>query len=148
MITERKPYCKRYFSFKFNGPGLKYEVGLSINTGRIVWVNGGIPCGLANDLSLARSKFVKKLLPGEKAIADKGYKDKKFFVTPDLVRNDIDFQKMVRSRHENINFRLKTFKVISTKFRHPLSKHVICFFAVTNIVQLKNDNGNPMATIH
>ena len=74
MITERKPYSKRYFSYKFNGPGLKYEIGLSIKTGRIVWVNGGIPCGLANDLSLARSKFVKKLLPGEKAIADKGYK--------------------------------------------------------------------------
>ena len=96
---------------------------------------------------MARSKFVKRLLPGEKAIADKGYKDKRYFVTPNLVRDDKEFQKMIRARHENINFRIKTFLVIGGKFRHPLAKHLTCFFAVTNIVQLKNDNGNPMAII-
>lgn len=76
MITEKNPYSKRYFSYKFNGPGLKYEIGLIIKTRIIIWVNGGISCGLENDLSLARSKFVKRLLPREKSIADKGYKEK------------------------------------------------------------------------
>ena len=28
------------FSEKFNGPALKYEVGVCIATGHIVWVNG------------------------------------------------------------------------------------------------------------
>ena len=147
QITERKPYNRKYFSYKFNGPGLKYEIALSIKTGRILWVNGGVPCGVGNDLTLARSKFVKKLLPGEKAVADKGYKDRRYFITPDLVRDDGEFQKKIRAMHENINFGIKTFKAVADKFRHSLPKHILCFFAIVNLVQLKIDNGNPMAKL-
>ena len=145
-ITERRPFNSKYFSFKFKGPGLKYEIGLSITTGRIVWVNGGIPCK-THDLTLARSRLVKKLFRGEKIIADSGYRDDRYFVHPLSVLHNPDFYKNVRARHENINFRIKTFKVIGSTFRHPLHKHVKCFFAVANIVQLKIDNGNPMARI-
>ena len=146
-ITERRPFSSKYYSFKFKGPGLKYEVGLSITTGRIVWVNGGIPCK-THDLTLARSKLVKKLLPDEKIIADSGYRDDRYFVHPLAVINNHDFYKKVRARHENINFRIKKFKVIGSTFRNTLDKHVKCFFAVANLVQLKMDNGNSMARIY
>ena len=80
-INEKKPYSNKYYSFKFNGPGLKYEIGVSIRNGVIVWVNGGVPCGI-NDLTLARSKLVKKLFPDEKIVADRGYRDDKYFICP------------------------------------------------------------------
>ena len=133
--------------FKFKGPGLKYEIGLSIATGQIVWINGGIPCK-THDLTLARSKLVRKLLPEEKIIADSGYRDDRFFLHHIAVINTPKFYKNVRARHENINRRIKTFSVIGSTFRHPLHKHVPCFFAVANIVQLKMDNGNPMPKIY
>ena len=114
-IFERKPYLSKYFSFKFNGPGLKYEIGLSIKSGVIVWVNGGVPCGV-NDLTLARSKLVKKLLPGEKIIADKGYRDDDYFIHPYLENHDVELTKKIRARHENVNARIKTFKAVGSKF--------------------------------
>ena len=87
-ITERRPFNSKYFSFKFKGPGLKYEIGLAIETGRIVWVNGGIPCR-THDLTLARSKLVKKLLPDEKIIADGGYRDSRYFRHPLSIINSV-----------------------------------------------------------
>lgn len=42
--------CK-FFSHKFNGAGLKYEIGVSIKSGDIVWYNGPFPAGM-NDLQV------------------------------------------------------------------------------------------------
>ena len=41
-----------------------------------------------------------------------------------------------------INGRLKEFKVLSTKFRHDLSKHKICFDAVIVLVQTLLEMGH------
>ena len=61
----------KWYSHKFKGPGLRYEVGLCIRTGHIVWAYGGLPCGEWPDLKLARNVFIHRLLPNEKALADK-----------------------------------------------------------------------------
>ena len=46
-------------------------------------VAGGTPAGKFNDLSLSRICLVPRLLPGERAAADKGYRDnQKTFITP------------------------------------------------------------------
>ena len=42
MIYEPSRFDRKWFSHKFHGPGLRYEVGLSIFTGE---VNGGVSCG-------------------------------------------------------------------------------------------------------
>ncbi len=41
--TEKEdfPENRRWYSHKFNGPGLRYEIALSIKTGDIVWAYGG-----------------------------------------------------------------------------------------------------------
>ena len=38
-IQEPTPLDLRWYSHKFKGPGLCYEIGVCIKTGWIVWVN-------------------------------------------------------------------------------------------------------------
>ena len=71
----------------------------------IVWVNGGVPCGV-NDLTLARSNIVKKLFPGEKIVTDKGYRDETFFIHPYLTNHDAEMTKKIRAMHENVNAKI------------------------------------------
>jgi hypothetical protein len=52
-----------WYSHKLNGAGLRYEVGLNIRTGDIVWVGGGVPCGEFNDLSLAQQRYCNSVNP-------------------------------------------------------------------------------------
>ena len=55
-IQEPWPYhrlhSRMWFSHKFKGPGLRYEVGLSILGGEIVWIGGPYACGLWPDLKI------------------------------------------------------------------------------------------------
>jgi len=61
-----------WFSHKFNGPGLRYEVGLCIQTGDCVWIHGPFPCGTWPDLRIARDAIVDALDDGECYLADGG----------------------------------------------------------------------------
>ena len=134
------------YSHKLNGPGLKYEIGLNIKTGAIVWINGGRGCG-EPDLSLARSKLTSKLLQGEMVVADKGYRDDDIFITPLGYPVSVRDQKKIMARHETVNSRLHAFKVASAPFRHCLSDHKMCVYAVVNIVQLMIMNGHPLYNV-
>jgi hypothetical protein len=40
-ILEPGNFSSKWYSHKFNGPGIRYEIGLCIVTGHIVWANGG-----------------------------------------------------------------------------------------------------------
>lgn len=145
-ICEPSPFNRKWYSFKHNGAGLRYEIGLSIDLGEIVWAYGGVPCGEYSDLRLAREVFVYELDLNEKAIADRGYKDGNFFITPD---NSPSYPKIKRilARHETINRRLKQWKCLSTKFRHPLFHHPKCFHAIICITQIIVQNGEPIFKI-
>jgi hypothetical protein len=39
-ICEQSPFSPKWWSFKMNGPAVRYEVGISIQKPLIVWVNG------------------------------------------------------------------------------------------------------------
>ena len=45
MIWEPTPFSKMWYSHKFHGAELRYEIGMCIQTGDIVWVNGPFKCG-------------------------------------------------------------------------------------------------------
>ena len=81
-ILEPTEFDPKWFSHKFRGPGIRYEIGLCIKTGNIVLAHGGYPCGEWSDLRLARDAFINHLEIGEKAVADKGYRDNNYFVNP------------------------------------------------------------------
>ena len=74
-INEPVPFDTLWYSHKFNGPGLAYELGLCIKTGNIVWYNGPFP-SKHPDISIFRANLKSLLLPGEKVVADLGYKGK------------------------------------------------------------------------
>ena len=60
------------WSYKFNGPGVRYEVGTCIQTGEIVWFRGPFPCNFS-DRDIFDTFLAEKLLPGEGVEADSGY---------------------------------------------------------------------------
>ncbi len=115
---------------------MRYEIGLNIRKGDIVWVNGGVPCGSWPDLKLARSQYCNEVDPGEKTIADRGYRDNNYFINPQDNQSGRRLQSRIRARHETVNSRIKSFKVTSSPFRHDTKDHLPCFFAVANICQL------------
>jgi hypothetical protein len=74
-ILEQFPFDVKWFSHKFNGPGVRYEVAISIQMGDIVWVHGPFPCGKWPDLQVARDALIYALDAGEMYLADGGYYD-------------------------------------------------------------------------
>lgn len=146
-INEPSPFNAKWYSHKFKGPGLRYEVGLCIQTGHIVWVNGGVPCGEYSDLKLARMAYTDVVDENELTVADKGYKDFNFFLIP--IENDPTNAKIniIMSRHETVNMRLKYFSVLSHVFRHKLHLHPRCFHAVANLTQIMIQNDEPLFSI-
>ena len=65
---------KQWYSHKFKSVGLQYEIGICNKTGDIVWLNGPFPCGSCPDLEIFCLGLKNKLGPGEKVIADRGYR--------------------------------------------------------------------------
>ena len=140
---EPTPFDPKWWSHKFHGPGLRYEVAVSIYSGDIVWVNGGLPCGQWPDLKLARSAFIGGLEPGEKALTDQGYRDQNFFE----FANGDEQRKKLLARHETANSRIKLFSCMKERFRHPLYLHPRFFHAVVNVTQLMIENGEPLFAV-
>ena len=132
---------------QIHGPGLRYEVGLCIQTGHIVWINGGVPCGAWPDLALARSAYTHAVCEGELTCADLGYADPNYFITPRYQPETSIQQKEIMARHETVNKRFKQFSVLKTTFRHQIDLHCLCFYAVVNIVELEIENGSPLYAI-
>ena len=140
-INEPSPFNPKWFSHKFKGPGIRYEIGICIVTGDIVWVHGGFPCGAWPDLRIARHAIVYELDPGEQIIADGGYRDGfHYFDTPSGRHDYRDRLKSeARARHETVNSRLKQFNVLSGIFRHQYRLHPMCFMAVAHLTQFSLD---------
>ena len=79
---EPSEFSPKWYSHKFHGPGFRYEIGLCIRTGEIVWAHGGLPCGAWPDLRLARDAIIHVLDPGKRIIAGRGYRDQIFLTFP------------------------------------------------------------------
>lgn len=145
-IQEQAPFDRKWYSHKFKGPGLRYEVGVCIQTGWVVWINGPFPCGQWSDIKIARNCLVDLMSSDEMALADGGYRDRyDRFDTPNGLNNDDQYMKAVaRARHEAINRRFKHFKVLQSTYRHPLEKHYSCFMAVANVTQMVFQEEGPV----
>jgi hypothetical protein len=147
-IYEPTPFDPIWYSHKINGPALRYEVGLYIQTGWIVWINGPYPAGIP-DLSIARDWLIHELDPNEKYLADGGYCDgRQYSEMPNGLNNlDQRIKAVVRARHETVNRRLKQFGILSQRFRHSRFLHNIVFRAVANITQLSIMMDQPLFDI-
>jgi hypothetical protein len=137
------PYDPRFKSHKFGKAGLRYELGVCIRTGDIVWVNGPFPAGEWSDLKIYKLALRDMLDDGEWVETDNGYpgestcRMKKQFVS----KVDRKAKSSALSRHENINSLLKDFGCLKQMFRHELEFHGTCFAACAAITQMAFDAG-------
>eukprot|EP00977_Amphora_coffeiformis_P003568 scaffold697_cov104-Amphora_coffeaeformis.AAC.2 len=105
QIQEPTPFNRKWFSEKYNGPALRYEIGICIQTGWIVWVNGPFPGGSWPDQRIAKEFLFHNLQNGEEVLADRGYsghfvhKPGQHWQIPGMERQ----KATVRARHEVIN---------------------------------------------
>lgn len=125
-------------------------MGVCIQTGWIVWKNGPYPCGAYPDLKITRERLVFEFDRGEMYVADRGYRDGRLLaLTPSGYNSPFEsMMSEARARHETVNCRLKSFKILSTPFRNEINKHWMCFHAITNMVQLELENDRPLYQVH
>jgi DDE superfamily endonuclease len=119
QIPEPTPFDSKWFSHKFGGPGLRYEIGVCIKTGKIVSFNGPFECGTWPDLKIFRSRLRGMLSVGEKVISDRGYRGDARIITPDRAESANHCRAMNKAcaRHEQtINGRLKTWGILKQVF--------------------------------
>ena len=149
LVQEPSPFDPDYFSHKFDHAGLRYEVGICIKTGWIVWVNGPFPCGAWPDLRIARSSLHYMLDAGEMYVADGGYTDDYgYSINPDGTHSFEQRQyATARARHEQVNSCFKTYNCMRVMWRHDREKHGIVFYAVATIVHLGISLGNLTFTV-
>ena len=144
QIYEPIPFSSKWYSHKFRGPGLRYEIGVCIATGHISWVHGPFPCGRYSDVTIFRLGMKQALVRGEKVVADGGYVDESCEKNPtDRSKSNL-FHSQARARHETVNRRIKQFAIARQRFCHKLSRHSCCFHAVANLTQLMIERGEPL----
>ena len=147
-IEEPRPFDKAWFSQKFKGPGVKYEVALDVLTGCCVWINGPFKAS-KSDITIYREGLRQLIPEGRFAVGDLGYRGEPANMTyPNaLDPEDVaELKRRISARQETFFSRMKSFKVLKVPFRHKpvMQRHKRCFEAVAVLVQYSIDNGSPL----
>jgi hypothetical protein len=123
---------------------LRYELGVCIPTGHIVWRNGPYPWGAFPDIKIVREKIVHLLLPGERYVADRGYGDGgRYAYTPTGFNTPGErMRSLVQAQHEGNNGCPKKFKILSTRKQNKIESHYKVFYSLCNAIQLYIEDGN------
>ena len=149
-IQEQHPFNPKWYSHKFWGPAVRYEIAISIATGWIVWIHGPFPAGEWTNLRIARHALNHNLDEFEMYIADGGYYDGyQWATTPTGFHKHGDrIRALVQARHENINRRFKEWGALQQRWRHAPHKHRVMFRTIANIIQLRLETDEPAWPIH
>jgi hypothetical protein len=149
---QQKGVAKRgnaFGSHKYAGKAaLRYELGIDILKGNLVWVEGPYPANAWPDIKIFLNTLACHLLPGERVEANNGYVGH-----PDKIKcpnNDcnpernLGMQSAARSRHETFNDRLKNWGILERTYRHDIELHGTVFSACVVITQLCVANREPL----
>lgn len=143
----------KMYDVKSNGAGLKYEIAMAVFHPQVISIQGPFPASV-HDMTLWRQKLKGMIPEGKMIIADRGYEtfkpgeSEKLSVPNKHDSKDVEnFKTRARLRLETFNGRLKFFKSLSEKFRHPIDKHKLVFEAVVVTVQYQMDNGSPIFAV-
>ena len=151
-VFESWPFSKRMFSKKFNGPGVKYDVGVCIKTGYIVWINGPFVAS-ASESTIFKDGLGEHICEDEKVEVDSGPKGDHRLVQPHVGKDSKERKQksVVRGRQEGVNGRMKVYSVLTNHFHHMkdgrenmMNAHGLCFNAIAVITQLKISTGEPI----
>ena len=140
-----------YYSHKYNKAGIDYELGISLNSQKLVWMNGPFKAG-KNDKFIFKHKGLKDRLHqlGKKAIGDSGYVGyRQHCSTPNPSDSATvkKFKSRALLRQESFNGMTKVFESLSGRFRHSVEKFPIVFEAVCVICQYKTEFEQPLYDI-
>ena len=148
-----EPRCdpsSKWYSHKFNGPGLAYELAIAIHRDKVVWINGPFPAS-THDITIFRSKdnpadgLMARIPYGKRAVGDSGYGGEPEKVAITRRGDDAEtkkFKARVKSRHENFNGRLKNFRILLLPFRHGTDKHKEVFESCCICMQHEIESGH------
>jgi hypothetical protein len=111
-----------FYSGKKKKHTMKYEIGISIQTGLIVWLGGGVS-GAVHDMTIAKDGLLQQY-PDKLFISDKGYFGNEQFITPfkspsteaEQLWNSI--LRSLRVSVEHTYGRIKIFHCLNTPWRH------------------------------
>lgn len=140
-----------FASHKYKGKSaLRYELGIDILTGNLVWIEGPYPAGRYSDITIFRNCLKHQLEPNERVLADKGYVGEapEFIKCPNCPTVPLEHLPMmarVMKRHETLNGRLKNWGILEQVFRQKdISLHADVLRAAAVIAQLQIENGEPI----
>ena len=141
--TEAWEYYKTWYSHKFKRPAIKYEIGVHVRTGKIVWVWGPFR-GATPDISIFRTELVNRLNKGEVILADRGYIGTVSIVTPSQYSGFNKITRLpedrllscVRAKVEKTIGRIKYFNCCYHMFRHELKHHYLFFDVVCRLTNV------------
>ncbi len=138
-----------FASHKYAGKSaLRYELGVDILAGNLVWIQGPYPAGKYTDIKIFNKVLRNFLEPGERVEANEGYRGH-----PDKIkcpRNDANpaenwgMQGRVRAGHKTLNRWLKNWGILSQVFRHRIMMHGNVLQACAVVTQLTVKNGEPL----
>lgn len=140
------PVDTGYASHKFKSAGYRYELAISTETKKCVWIYGPNRAG-KHDMTIMREALKSKIEVGEAVIADSGYQtskqDKVFMSTPNTQdsREVARYKSLARCRHETFNGRLKNYASMEHCWKYGMEKHGWAFRAVAVTVQYHLDFG-------
>jgi hypothetical protein len=143
--NEVRPLWNGNFSFKHHGAGVKYDIGLNIQTGDIVWIGGPYRCGLPDSTLFKKSGVIDYLEEGEMLEGDTHYKNNlpQYFLKHAAKSLGDRQASTVEARHETVNKRMRQFNILSHgAFRHGIDKHANAFRAVAVLTQVNMKHGH------
>ena len=109
----RRTPSARWFSHKFHGPGLAYELACSIHTHQLAWIRGPYPAA-THDLAIFREELEGTIPVGKLVVADSGYSSSPKVSTV-LESDSVElatFKERAKARQENFNERIKRFQIL------------------------------------
>ena len=151
-IQRQKGSYKHWYGYKFKKPGDRYEVGVSIKGGDIVWINAPFACGSKNDIQIFRHSLKNFLEEGERVEADDGYigEAPKYMLYQKAIRSikvtreREQLAQRIRNRQETVNKRFKQFNCLNGTFRHRVQCHSMCFRAIVVLTQICIQKGEAL----
>jgi len=142
-----------FASHKYVGKSaLRYEIGVSILGGDLVWIQGPYPAGSFNDVKIFNKVLHHWLDPGKRVEAGNGYvscADK--VKCPDNPCNHPANERMqscVHSRHERINECFKSWGILSQVYCNDITHHGEVFRVIAIIMQLTIENRSPLFQVN
>lgn len=118
IVEKLAQFMSIWYSRKHHDPVLQFEIGLAKFEERITLVHGSFPYeGIFRSIYFSL-RLRGHLENGKRVVSYGGYGRDMTFQKGIVVPGSTDMFKIIGIRHECLNGRLKTFRVLSSHFRH------------------------------